>query len=68
MMVGFTHTGKCILMRLFVKNVHIYFTGDIENFNSLHNKYANKTFVYGHEGMSVRGNFLNNSRVFNWSK
>lgn len=30
-------------------------TGDIENFNSLNNKYANKKFVYGHEGMIVRG-------------
>lgn len=40
--------------------IYTYFIGDIENFNSLHNKYANKTFVYGHEGMSVRGNFLSN--------
>lgn len=29
-------------------------TGDIENFNSLHMKYASKTFTYSHEGMLAR--------------
>jgi len=29
-------------------------TGPIENFNSLKNKYANKAYVYGYEGMTAR--------------
>ena len=37
---------------------YISFQGDIENWNSVHNKYANKTFFYSQEGMNVRGNIL----------